>query len=71
MLAQANALAKDRKSGQGQLQWKRRVCKWQWRVQPRRRGSRRNCGGKKHPQLAFRSSFMNCRSALHELRGVA
>ena len=20
------------------MQWKRRVCKWQWRVQPRRRG---------------------------------
>ena len=49
MLAQANALVMDRQSGQGQVQWKRRVCKWQWRVQPRRRGSRKNCGGKKHP----------------------
>ena len=48
VLAQANALVKDRQSGQGQTQWKRWVCRWQWRVQPRR-GGRKNCGGKKHP----------------------
>ena len=34
MLAQANTLIKDSQSGQGQMQWKRRVYKWQWRVQP-------------------------------------
>ena len=45
VLAKANALVKDRQSGQGQTQWKRRICRWQWRAQPRRRGSRRNCGG--------------------------
>ena len=49
MLAQAGALVKDRQSGQGQTQWKRRDCRWQWRVQSRRRGSRKNYGGKKHP----------------------
>ena len=48
-MAQENALVKDRQSGQSQMQWKKRVCKWQLRVQPRRRGSRKNCGGKKHP----------------------
>ena len=48
MLAQANALVKDRQSGQGQTQWKRIVCRWQWRAQPRR-GSRKNRGEKKHP----------------------
>ena len=49
MPAQENALVKNRQSGQGQTQRKRRVCRWQWRAQPRRRGSRKNCGGKKHP----------------------
>ena len=41
--------AKDSQSGQGQMQWKRRARRWQWRAQPRKRGSRKSCGGKKHP----------------------
>ena len=46
MLAQANVVVNDMQSGRGQMQWKRKVCRWQWRVQPRR-GSRMNCEGKK------------------------
>ena len=38
-MAQANALVKDRQSGRGQMQWKRRVWRWQWRVQPRKGGA--------------------------------
>ena len=69
MLAQANALVKDRQSGQGQsgqTLWKRRVCRWQWRVQPRRRGSRKNCGGRSiltasFPEFIHELSFGSAR----------
>ena len=72
MLVQAGALVKGRQSGQGQTQWKRRNCCQQWRVQSRRKGEQKELWREEaSSQLAFRSSFMNCRSALREERGVA
>ena len=46
MLAQAGALVKDRQFGQGQTQWKRRDCRWQWRVQSREGGAERIMEGR-------------------------
>ena len=73
MLAQANTLVKDGQSGQGQTQWKRRVCRWQWRAQPKRKESRKNniVEGRSILTASFPDSFMNCRLALREVRGVA
>ena len=72
MLAQTNALVKDRQSGQGQTQWKRRNCRWLWRVQSKEKGEQKELWREEaSSHLALRSSFMNCRSALREVRGVA
>ena len=71
MLVQAGALVKGRQSGQGQTQWKRRIADSS-DSSVKERGEQKNLWRKEaSSQLAFRSSLMNCRSALCEERGVA
>ena len=72
MLAQANGLVKERQPGQDQTQWKRRDCRWLRRVQSKEKGEQKELWKEEaSSQLAFRSSFMNCRSALREELEVA
>ena len=74
MLAQANGLVKDRQSGQDQTP----DAVEEERLQMARESSVKEKEEQKElwreeasSQLAFRSSFMKCLSALREVRGVA
>ena len=49
MQVQACALVKDRQSGQGQTQWKGEIADGRGEFSQGEGGSRKNCGGKKHP----------------------
>ena len=72
MLVQAGALVKDRQSGQGQTQWKRKRLLMAVESSVKEKGEQKELWREEaSSQLAFRSSFMNCRSALREERGVA
>ena len=71
MLVQSGALVKGRQSGQGQTQWKRRIADSSGEFSQGKGGAEKIMEGRASSQLAFRSSFMNCRSALREERGVA
>ena len=72
MLVQAGALVKGRQSGQGQTQLKRRKLLIAVESSVKEKGEQKELWREEaSSQLAFRSSFMNCRSALREQRGVA
>ena len=71
MLVQAGALVKGRHSGQGQTQWKRKKLLIAVESSVKEKGEQKELWREEaSSQLAFRSSFMNCRSALREERSV-
>ena len=72
MLVQAGALVKGRQSGQCQTQWKRKKLLIAVESSVKEKGEQKELWREEaSSQLAFRSSFMNCCSALREERGVA
>ena len=71
MQVQAGALVKDRQSGLGQTPWKRRLL-MAVESSVKEKGEQKELWREEaSSQLAFRSSFMNCLSALRDERGVA
>ena len=72
MLVQAGALVKGRQSGQGPdaVEEEKLLIAVESSVKEKRE-QKELWREEASSQLAFRSSFMNCRSALREERGVA